>query len=69
MFIPTILYFKIISGILRKLYMTALMSATRGGHTEIVKLLLEQEGIDINTQGVCFNNLIFQNHHWNLMKL
>ena len=35
------------------------MFASEKGFTEIVKLLLEQEGIDINANSVYFNNLIF----------
>ena len=31
---------------------TALMIATENGHTEIVKILLEQEGIDINAKDI-----------------
>ena len=33
-----------------KLFETALYKASEKGHTEIVKLLLEQEGIDVNTR-------------------
>ena len=33
-----------------KLFYTALILESRSGYTEILKLLLEQEGIDINTQ-------------------
>ena len=35
-----------------KLSNTALILASKNGHTEIAKLLIEQEGIDINTQDV-----------------
>ena len=31
---------------------TALMCASIGGNTEIVKMLLEQEGIDINSKTI-----------------
>ena len=38
------------------------MCASFNGHAEIVKILVEQEGIDINAKNeVYFNNLIFQN--------
>ena len=37
---------------LYKLYFTALMFASCNGNTEIVKLLVEQEGIDINSQNI-----------------
>ena len=41
----------------------SLAKASRDGHTEIVKILVEQEGIDINAKSkVYFNNLIFQNN-------
>ena len=33
-----------------KLFETALVWATRNGHIEIVKLLVEREGIDINVK-------------------
>ena len=53
-----------------KLFITALMKASENGNTEIVKILVEQEGIDINGKGfVYFNNLIFQNNIWNFFKL
>ena len=46
-----------------KLFQTALSFASRYGHTEIVKILVEQEGIDINANTrVYFNNFIFQNN-------
>ena len=49
---------------------TALIQASENGHTEIVKILVEKEGIDINAKNkVYFNNLIFQNNIWNLFKL
>ena len=35
-----------------KLFATALMIASIRGRTEIVKILLEQEGIDINSKDV-----------------
>ena len=35
-----------------KLFMTALMWASEEGHTEIVKILIEQNGIDINAKTV-----------------
>ena len=39
------------------------MKVSKNGHTEIVKILVEQEGIDINAKDeVYFNNLIFQNN-------
>ena len=37
---------------LTKLLWTALMYASVCGHTEIVKILLEQSGIDINAKDV-----------------
>ena len=53
-----------------KLFGTALMIASERGHTEIVKILVEQEGIDINAKNnVYFNNLRFQNNIWNFFKL
>ena len=46
-----------------KLFKTALIWASLRGHTEIVKILVEQEGIDINAKtDVYFNNLLFQNN-------
>ena len=47
------------------------MFASQNGHREIVKILIEQEGIDINAKNnfVYFNNLIFQNNIWNFFKL
>ena len=39
-------------GIFFKLLWTALMRATDRGHIEIVKILIEQEGIDINVQDI-----------------
>ena len=45
------------------------MRASRLGHTEIVKILDEQEGIDINAKDkVYFNNLKFQNNIWSFFK-
>ena len=39
------------------------MFASLNGHTELVKIIVEQEGIDIITKdNVYFNNLIFQNN-------
>ena len=39
------------------------MNASLNGHTEIVKILVEQEGIDINAKdNVYSNNFIFQNN-------
>ena len=35
-----------------KLLWTALMRASANGHTEIVKILLEQKGIDINAKDI-----------------
>ena len=35
-----------------KLYKTALIKASEKGHTKIVKILLEQEGIDINAKNI-----------------
>ena len=53
-----------------KLFWTALIIASGKGHTEIVKILVEQERIDINAKNkVYFNNLIFQNNIWNFFKL
>ena len=40
------------------------------GNIEIVKILVEQEGIDINAKNkIYFNNLVFQNNIWNFFKL
>ena len=45
-----------------KLFRTALIYASEKGHTEIVKILVEQEGIDINAKDdIYFNNFLFQN--------
>ena len=44
---------------LLKLFRTALMLASDNGHVEIVKMLVEQEGIDINAKGVYLFHLIF----------
>ena len=54
------------------------MFASEKGYTEIVKILVEQEGIDINAKDkVYFNNLIFgissnyleQHLFWHLKKV
>ena len=46
-----------------KIFETAFIFASRYGHTEIVKILVEQEGIDINTKNeIYFNNLMFHNN-------
>ena len=47
-------YLKFLNDIwkLFKLFDTALISASYNGHPEIVKLLLEQEGIEINAHNV-----------------
>ena len=46
------------------------MIASGNGHTEIVKIIVKQEGIDINAKNNSyFNNLIFQNNIWNFFKL
>ena len=38
------------------------MIESREGHTEIMKILVKQEGIDFNAKNnVYFNNLIFYN--------
>ena len=37
---------------LYKLLFTSLIYASQKGHTEIVKMLLEQEGIDVNAKYV-----------------
>ena len=53
-----------------KLFKTALMWASLKGRTEIVKILVEQEGIDINAKtDVYFNNFKFQNNIWNFFTL
>ena len=53
-----------------KLFETALMFASRDGYKEIVKILVEQAGIDINAKSIVyFNNLVFQNNIWNFFKL
>ena len=40
-----------------KLYITALMKASKNGNIEIVKLLLEQKGIDVNAKdNYCFHS-------------
>ena len=36
-----------------KLFYTALIWASRIGHTEVAKVLIEQNGIDINDKNVC----------------
>ena len=39
------------------------MKASEKAHIEILQILVEQEGIDINAKSnVYFNNLIFQNN-------
>ena len=49
---------------------TALILASFNGHTEIEKILVKQEGIDINEKdNVYFNNLKFQSNIWNFFKL
>ena len=46
-----------------KLFETALIWASQNGHTEIVKILVKQEGIDINAKNeIYFNNLKIQNN-------
>ena len=46
------------------------MRASEKGLTEIVKILVEKEGIDFNAMDeVYFNNFIFQNHIWNFFNL
>ena len=46
------------------------MWASEKGHIEIVKILVEQEGIAINAKNdVYFNNLEFQNNIRNFFKL
>ena len=46
-----------------KLFTTALICVSWNNCIEIVKILVEQEGIDINAKDdVYFNNLIFQNN-------
>ena len=47
------------------------MKACQEGHAETVKLLLAQEGIDINAKNkiVYFNKLRFLYNTWNLLKL
>ena len=42
-----------------KLYVSSLMLASVNGHIEIVKLLLEQEGIDVNVKDAYLLYLIF----------
>ena len=45
-----------------KLFNTALMKASANGHKEIMKILVEREGIDIiAVNDVYFNKLVFQN--------
>ena len=49
---------------------TALIYASCHDHTEIVKILVEQEGININAKDkVYFNNFLFQNNIWSFFKL
>ena len=46
------------------------MKVSKKGHTGIVKILVEQEGIDINSKNeIYFNNFLFQNNIWNFFKL
>ena len=46
------------------------MHVCQDGDFEIVKLLLEQKGIDINAKNVVyFNQLRFQSNFWYLFKL
>ena len=52
-----------------KLFRTALVNASDNGYLKIVKILVEQEGIDINTKTkVYFNILKFQNNIWRFFK-
>ena len=44
---------------LLKLFETALILASMKGHTEIVKILVEQEGIDINAKDIYLLYLMF----------
>ena len=49
---------------------SALIIAVQKNFQEIVKILVEQEGIDINAKNkVYFNNFLFQNNIWNFIKL
>ena len=43
-----------------KLFKTALMMASMNGHTEIVKLFLEQEGNEINAKNIYLISSKFQ---------
>ena len=52
-----------------KIDKAALNLASSNGHIEIVKMLLKQEGIDVNPENVCFNNFIFKNYVCNWLKL
>ena len=53
-----------------ELFNTALILASQNGHTEIVKILVEQKGIDINAKNIVyFNNLVLQNNVWYFFKL
>ena len=46
------------------------MNASENGHKEIVNILVEQEGIDINAKDkVYFNDFLFQNNIWNFFKI
>ena len=46
------------------------MIASQSVHTEIVKILVAKEGININAKDkVYLNDLIFQNEIWNFFKL
>ena len=52
------------------IFKTALMNASENDNTEIVKILVEQEGIDINAKDdAYFNNLLFQNNIRKFFKL
>ena len=46
------------------------MFAYQNDHTDIVKILVAKEGININAKDkVYLNDLIFQNEIWNFFKL
>ena len=42
-----------------KLYKTALINSSRNGNKEIIKILLEQDGNDINAKDIKLHCLIF----------